>query len=237
MDEQEKFLKDLEPSEESILDLPLEPEKEEEKAEEKEEDEGELRNRRERRLASKLQAERESSIRLAERLSVLTEAKSSTVEDDYLKSVEKIYGTDKPENVMATEILKSALKQAEDRGVERAISAFREERAKETQAVAEEEQNLDKMIDDLEDTYNLDIPESKRKEFFKTLEKMSPKDDDGNVINYADHHAVWEIVNQKKIDNRAKDISSRSMVQSGASKESKLNDDSTARFLRENDII
>lgn len=71
------------------------------------------------------------------------------------------------------------------------------------------------------------------------LEKMSPKDDEGNVIHYADHNAVWDILQSKnqKPDTRAKDLSARSMVQSGASQETKLTSTALERQLREEGII
>lgn len=243
MNEQEQFLKDLDQKEgNGVLDQVLEPEKVIVEGEEKpEEDEMKLRNRREKRLAQRLQEEREAGIALAERVKVLTETQKFKEEagSDYLKSVEKIYGTDTPENLAATELLKSALKGVGDEATERALAKFREEQKMASQAVAKEEKELDSMIDEIEDENSIALSETQRKLFFSTLEKMSPKDREGNVIAYADHHAVWDIVQSKsvKTENRAKDLSSRSMVQSGSSKESKLDEDSTARYLRENGII
>ena len=243
MNEQEQFLKDLDQKEgNSVLDQVLEPEKVTVEGEEKpEEDEMKLRNRREKRLAQRLQEEREAGIALAERVKVLTETQKFKEEagDDHLKSIEKIYGTDTPESVAATEILKSALRGVGEKATERALEKLREEHKIASQAVAKEEKELDSMIDEIEDENTISLSEPQRKLFFSTLEKMSPKDKDGNVIAYADHHAVWEIVQAKsvKTENRAKDLSSRSMVQSGSSKESKLDEDSTARYLRDNGII
>ena len=69
---------------------------------------------------------------------------------------------------------------------------------------------------------------------------MSPKDREGNVVSLADPYAVFEIFSeklQKGTDNRAKSLSSRSMVQSGATKDSTLKDDAMERYLVENGII
>lgn len=241
MDEQSKFLADLEPKEgDNLLDQPIIPITEDKK-EEPEDDGMKLRNRREKRLAEKLEAERESSIRLAERLATITEAQKfkEDTDGDYLKGIEKIYGTETPEAVTATELLKSALKGVGEKATERALVQFREEQAKANEAVKNEEKALDSMIEEIEDESNAILTDSQKKGFFSMLEKMSPKDKDGNVIAYADHHSVWEMYQSKtvKTENRAKDLSSRSMVQSGASKESKLVDDSTARYLSENGII
>lgn len=244
MDEKNKFLEDLEIKDENtdvfdklfpkeeVVETPAEPE---------EDTETKLRNRREKRLAEKLQAERESSIRLAERLATITEAQKLKAEtdDDYLKAVEKIYGTETPEAVTATELLKNALKGVGEKATERALEKFREEQRQAQEAVKNEEKQLDSMVEEIEDENNLILTDAQKKGFFALLEKMSPKDGNGQVIHFADPHAVWEVYQSKtpKTENRAKDLSSRSMVQSGASKESKLENDALERLLREEAII
>ncbi len=200
-----------------------------------------VKDRRHRRLEAKLQAEREANIAMATRLEVLAEASKSTQSDsEYLKQVERIYGTDTPEAVAATELLKGALQGARKEAVEEALATFREEQAKVSASVLKEEQTLDSMIEELEDENGVTLTKDQQRGFFTLLERLSPKDADGNVKEYADHHAVWEEYKSKlakKPDNRAKDLSSRSMTQSGASGDSKLLDDSSLRFLRENDLI
>lgn len=249
MSEQDQFLKDLEQENKGpdILEAPLEPEKDKEEIPEiKQDDEEKLANRRERRLAARLQAERESSIALAARLEAITEAQKFRQESntsDHFKGVERIYGTNSPEAIEATELLKKALLDAKEAAKKEALEAFQEERQREAVAVQKEEQHLDSMLEELEDEYGVDLTsdgsEAVRKGFFKYLEKLSPKDNDGNIIAYADPHAVWGEFQSKfkKSDNRAKDLSSRSMVQSGASKDTKLSDDVNERFLKENGII
>lgn len=241
MNEQEQFLKDVEPQAEDLLEQPLTPEKEEEVPEKPEDDEMKLRNRREKRLARDLQAEREAGIKMAAQLAVYSETAKFKQEagDDYLKSVDKIYGSETPEAVAATELLKSALKGVGEKATERALERFREEQSKAQEAVKNEEKQLDSMIEEIEDDNNLILTADQKKGFFSLLERMSPKDTAGNVIHYADPNAVWEVYQSKskKIENRAKDLSSRSMVQSGASKDSQLEDDATARYLKEQGII
>ncbi len=239
--EQEQFLKDVEVPLD-VFNQPITPEKVEEEVK-PEEDADELRNRRERRLNAKLQAERESSIQLAARLEALSEIKESQKENDadYLKTVERIYGTDSPENSMATDLLKQALKSVEDSATEKAYARMKAEQEQTQQAVVNEEKVLDSMIEEIEDTYQADLQDEKtRKGFFTLLEKMSPKDKNGNILQYADHNNVWELYqsqNTKKPDTQAKDLSSRSMVQSGASTQSQLTNDVQTRWLQENGLI
>lgn len=207
-----------------------------------EEDDGiKPKNRRERRLLRKLEAEREASIFLAGKLEARTEAtKAVTEESDYLKAVERIYGTDSPEAQLATDLLKKAIIGARDDAENRAYERIKSEREKEQEALVKAEQELDSFVEEIEDTYDVTLSDAQQKGFFQLLHKMSPKDKRGEVIEYADPHAVWEIFQEKLqkrgADNRVKDLSTRSMVNSGAPKEN-ISDDVHARFLRENGII
>jgi hypothetical protein len=262
MNEQDQFLKDLENDQDKSIDVleqPLGPTGESsEKGEAKEvigttdksEDDEEgtglplkPRNRRERRLMQKLQEERESSIFLAGKLEARSEAaRVVSEESDYLKAVERIYGNDSPEAQLATDLLKKAIIGAKEDAKAAAIAEMRAERQREKDEAISANRELDSFIEDIEDTYGVTMSETHQRGFFQLLQKMSPKDRDGNVVGYADPHAVWEVF-QEKIqkrtvpDNRAKNLSARSMVQSGASKESTLQDDSHMRFLTENGII
>lgn len=242
MNETDQFLdelKDNNGSEDPFGEIEVPTEKKEEDIDPEEAPES-VKDRRHRRLEEKLQAEREANIAMAARLETLAEAAKSTETSEYLKQVERIYGTDTPEAQTATELLKNAIQGARKEAVEEALSTFREEQQKASEATRKEEQALDSMIDDIEDTYGTALTKDQQRGFFTLLEKLSPKDRDGNVIEYADHHAVFEEYQNrlaKKPENRAKELSSRSMTQSGASGESKLQVDATERFLRENDLI
>lgn len=230
------------------LDQPLEEEQknveELPKEVDPEEAEESVKNRRHKRLEAKLQKEREANIALNARLSQIAESKAvreGSEAADYLKSVERIYGTQSPEAIEATNILKSALEGVEKTATERALKTFREEQAKEREAIKKEEAQLDSFIEDIEDTYGVSINEETERGFFKYLDRISPKSEDGSVIAYADHQAAWEDYSEKikasKPINKAKTLASRSMVQSGASGDSKLVEDSTTRYLKENDLI
>lgn len=256
MNEVEEFLKDTEvdPLKVDVLDAPLVPEapKKEETLVEGEaegtngEDAGDKdglqpRNRRERRLMAKLQAEKESSMFLAGKLEARTEAaKAVTEEADYLKAVERIYGTDSPEALLATDLLKKAIVGARDDAENRAYERVKAERLQESQQYEAAQTELDNIVEEIEDEYGVTLTPAQETAFFKLLEKMSPKDKDGSVREYADPHSVYEVFQEKlkarPVDTRAKDLSSRSMTNSGSPK-SNLQDDVHARFLREQGII
>lgn len=241
--EQEEFLKELGVKQDSALEMPIEG-VEPAKEETPEEQEMKLKNRRERRLSDKWQKEREANIALTSRLQAISESQNlrkETEESDYLKRVDKIYGNATPENVEATQLLKEALQGLEKQATERALERMEAERAKESEALSQEEKNLDEMLEQVEDDTQLDLSEGSadRKAFLTLLEKLSPKDKDGNIIEYADAGSTAEIYlsRKEKSNAHAKELAGRSMVHSGASQPSKLEDDAAVRLLKENGII
>lgn len=240
---QEEFLKDLEHKEtddvfgEEIVSTEevtpvVDPKKEEE----------EHFNRRERRLKDKLQAERESSIVLAARLEALTEAQKfsrDTQQSSFEEKASRIYGTETPESKAATDLLIASLREAKEDAKREAIEAFRDEQRKDREAEKEQEGVLDSMVEDIEDEYRVTLNEQSQKSFFQLLEKLSPKDKNGEITQYADHHAVWEQLQSQKTPTniRAKDLASRAMVKTGASPTGTVEADANERFLKENGFI
>ena len=263
MNELEQFLGNLDNNQEDldILNAPLNPEPEKEKEEEKEEEEEEQepeevedddeeeeaglkpKNRRERRLMQKLEQEREASIFLAGKLEARSEAEKflSDEEADYLKGIERIYGTDSPEAEMATNLLKKAITGARDDAETRAYQRFVESQQSEQMAVQEAESELDNILEDIQDDYNVELSPSQQRQYFELLQQMSPKDRSGEVTSLADPYAVFDLfqekLNKPRTDNRAKKLSSRSMTQSGTGKDTDFNEDVMARELREMGII
>lgn len=234
--EQQQFLEEVEPVD--ILDQPLNPVAPV-VTEEPEEVPEDIKNRAHKRLEAKLQSEREANIAMAARLEALSESQKVRTEGaEYLKNVERIYGTDSPEAKEATELLKDTFVKLKEEAIQDALSIFKEEQRKEQEAVRQEEARLDSMIEDIEDTLGVTISQEKQKGFFKMLEKLSPKDENGRILNYADPIATWEMYQARtEKPNPAKELSSRSMVQSSSSQPSKLEDDVNMRFLKENGII
>lgn len=229
--------------------IPSEAKVEETEVEEKSEPQ-KRENRETRRLREKLQAERESSIALAARLEVLSEVQkfrneSGTDKPD--ETLARIYGTTTPEGVEATRLLTSALDAREQRAVDKALEVFRSEQEKAQKEVQKEVDTLNTIEERIEDEYGVDFSTEKGKQvksqYFSYLERMSPKDEAGNVKDYADPFATWEEFDSKRKQQssaqteRAKDLGSRGMVRSGASSESKLEQTAQERYLREIGII
>ena len=238
MNEQQEFLKDLDIKTDSVLETPLteEPEKE------PEEDEAKLKNRQERRMYEKLQGERETAIALAARLEALTEAQNIRKDaepSEYQKKLLRIYGNATPEGKEATETLSEVIEDVKRTAVAEALEQFNAAKENEDGAVRHEESTLDDTADYWEDEYGIDMSnEADRKGIFSLLERTSPKDRDGNIVEFADRDAVAELyLSRKEKSSRAKELASRSMTRSGQSQPSRLETDSTEKFLRENGII
>lgn len=213
------------------------------KAPEKDDEGDDPKNRRERRLLDRLERERQSNIELSAKLAAISEAqkfRGETPVDEHLKSVERIYGTNSPEAAEATELLKKALMSVEERATERAIEKFREEQRAAQERVREEERRLESFVDSVEDTFNTTMSKETEQNFFKLMERVSPKDSSGNIVEYADPIAVWELMQEKsqKKENRAKDLASRSMSTSSTNEaQNNQVDEATVRMLREAGII
>lgn len=219
----------------------VKPESEQQVSQE-EEQEVRGKNRRERRLYEKLEAERKASAQLAEKLSLISEAQKARggEEAEYLSMLDRIYGTDSPEAREATEVLKESLRRLQEEATQRALDKIREEREMESREEAEAEEELETILDEIEETYDVDMTDDEtRTQYLKLLERMSPKDREGNILQFADHHAVWEVFQSRNAgaQNRAKDLASRSLVQSGQGGISSVQQDATERWLRENGII
>ncbi len=236
---QEEFLKGLEPEEkDNIMERPLVEIPNDAQAVASTDDEDDKPNRRERRLQKKLQEERESSIALAARLEALTEAaklRGETETTSFEKLAQRIYGNQTPEAAEATQLLIDALKEVKKTSTEEALERFQESQQTERDSVRKEEQNLDNMIEEIEEEYNVSMDDATQKSFFQLLARLSPKDSDGEVVEYADPYAVYEELKSRRQapqNTRAKDVASRSMVRAGAPADNKLEDDSIRRFLK-----
>lgn len=244
--EQQKFLEELKGNEGvDILTKPLEGAEAQGQQPEKEVDpeqvEENLKNRRHKRLEAKLQAEREANIALNAKLAALSEVEKFKREEPDADLHSVLYGTAAPteETRAVAERLQKILQSNREKAKEEALSAVEERLAKESEAQKAEENELDSIREHLEDDYSANLSEDQWRGYFALMEKMSPKKD-GEVIAYADPDAVWEEYQAKlqvPKDNRAKNLASRSMVQSGASGDTKIQRSAEENWLKENGII
>ncbi len=211
---------------ELLKNLGLQEEEEpKEETSHEEEDPLKVRRRRERRLEERYQREREANIELNARLQALAEARKETSSEaeDFLKVVEPLFGNDTPEKAYATEILQKALKgvfgKAKEEAVREALETIRAEQQEEEQQIAEASEYIDSVMETLEEEYGADFSNTKiRNGYLTFLEKISPKDRDGDLIEYADPFAAYELYmsRMKGSTSRNKEVAARTMTESSA---------------------
>ena len=89
-----------------------------------------IKNRHVRRQDAKIQALRKENTELAAKYAAITEAskfRKETGADELDEMVSRIYGTDKPENAAATDLLLKSMKGFSERAKREALEEFRAE--------------------------------------------------------------------------------------------------------------
>lgn len=190
-----------------------------------------VKDRRHRRLEQRLQAERESNLVMAERLKNLSEmdrfAKDNGDEVD--PRIAKMFNSDdigKQNALVLSQVISENRQKAKEEALE-------EMDRKQVQAVEEQkkyESLIDNELESLEDEYNVDLtsdsPKARkaRRELLELVERVSPKDESGEITGYADFGATYDMYRKSKaedkVDNsRREEIADRSMKRSSANSE------------------
>lgn len=146
---------------------------------------------------------------------------------DVMDSLTLAIGNDTPEKVQALNAFKSALTNLDKRASEKAIAHLEEIQEREAEADREAEQELETAFENIEETFEVDITSNSplakktRQEFVSFVEKIAPKDRNGEIIDYPDMTSAWETFQDLKkstgTSNRAKELASRGMARSSGS--------------------
>jgi hypothetical protein len=245
-DELNSFLKDLGVPDESILDKPLdgtdeEPEKETPVRKVELDDDGYARNRQGRRKREADQRMRDEVLQLNERVKVLSEVGKfrEEVGDDELRKVEAIFGTDTPEKLAATNILKEALSGLTERAKKETLRELDSRQEEELGAQEEADDEVDEFLDIAEEEGLDTEDDNTRKGLITLMERMSSKYNDGNIKEFADSEAVIETykeLQKRQGSSKARELASRSMTHSGESQSSKLPQNAIERYMEENGL-
>jgi len=232
--ETQEFLEQLKTDEpksvEEVLGLEK-PQTAEVPAKEEEKDEEEpYKNRKHRRWEARLSEKEKELIAKEARIQALEEVNARRATED-AGSIDprltKLFGTEGtgPE---AAALFQQLLEENRIKAEERALEKVLAERQAEAEAVSEAESELDSSFEALEDEAGIDFTSNApaarkaRNEMLTLLEKFSPKDDEGNILEYADIHGVYEVwQNQRSsrpTNTRRNELASRSM-ESGESSE------------------
>ena len=196
-------------------------------APDKDEDEDvpdDVKNRRHRRLEAKLQAEREANIALNERVKVLSEVEKFTKETPEVNpDIAKMFDASdvgKENALRLSRIIAEAEQRAEERVFERLNSVQDSEKVQ----VKEAGDFIDKQLESIEDTYGVSLPLGSRQtnEFLQLIEDLSPKDESGEIVEYADFDRTFELYQglqkaNKPDNSRQRAVSSRGMQRSSSS--------------------
>lgn len=257
--EMDQFLGDIpvvdNKKEGDIFDVSLNGEAETTVEAEAQQEEGTLqpKNRADRRYRDRWQEERAASKQLTDRVRELeaekfARATASSSNIDVDDALLRLYGNDENGRA-AAKITQQLLDKTRAEAEAKALDIYRSERQKEVEQEQSFQQEMDNMVEEIEDEFNVDLtsdtPAARKANqgFLVMLQKLSPKNERGVVTSYADPLATWEMYQEqaKKSStdtNRAKDLSSRSMVRSGGSvTDSKLQTQVAERFLKDAGII
>jgi hypothetical protein len=166
--------------------------------------------------------EKEISKRIENLKPQVVETTPTTTEDDdfYVRLI----GNDTPEKVAMIREYKAReerlLEQAEERAFNR-LSAKEQEAIKADQ---EAEEELESAFDTIEENFGVDITSNAplarktRQEFVSFVEKIAPKDSNGDIVDYPDMQSAWETFSEMKkatsTPSRAKELAARSMQRS-----------------------
>ncbi len=139
-----------------------------------------------------------------------------------------MYG-DTPETREAWKYQSQLLEKVKQQAKQEAMAEFDSRFQKQAEEEKKYEGFITSGLESIEDSFGIDLtsnsPAAKkdRTQFLELVAKISPKDEAGNVLNYADFESTWELyqatkqLEQRKNDRQTeqkKDISSRSMARS-----------------------
>ncbi len=143
--------------------------------------------------------------------------------DELTETLIEIIGNDTPQKVAAVKKFRSQLEGLKESGAERALAQLREQAEAETQAEAEAVEEISNAFDAIEEEYGVDLTSNtvqakkERNDFIDFVKRVSPKDSNGDVVQYPDFDETWKLFQstRKPAENkRAKDLAARGVARS-----------------------
>lgn len=136
----------------------------------------------------------------------------------------RLIGNDTPEKVAMIREYKAREERLISQAEERAFNRLSAKEQEAIEADKEAEEELENAFDNIEENFGVDItsnaPIAKktRQEFVSFVEKIAPKDHNGDIVDYPDMQSAWETFSEMKkatsTPSRAKELASRSMQRS-----------------------
>lgn len=150
-----------------------------------------------------------------------TETPVDTRMDDVLT---RIIGNDTPEKVQGIKDMKELLTGLTGKAKAEAIAELEARQNEEAEADREAEVELETAFENIEEAFDVDITSNSplakktRQEFVSFVEKIAPKDRNGDIVDYPDMTSAWETFSEIKkstaTPSRAKELAARSMARS-----------------------
>lgn len=236
MNQQEQFLKEIKTdspvlNDQDFQDLFDGKKKDNPQAEKPTPEEGEEfpNTRKYRRLQDKLQKEREMNIALNERIKALSELKTySETNPETDVDALKVFGTDENGKLLKG-YFDRRFNEVREEAERAALEKIKAEQAEDAEEERRNSERIDTAFENIEDKYNVDLSgdtqSSKRLRngFIDYVERISPKDANGEILEYADMESSFEdylkLSNSagREVSQRQKELASRSMTRSGTS--------------------
>lgn len=145
-------------------------------------------------------------------------------EDKVTDVLTRLIGNDTPEKLAMVREFKSILGDLKGEARSEALAEIESRNQAQVQADMAAEQELKDAFDFIEENYSVDLssnaPTAKkvRQEFVSFVERIAPKDRNGNIVDYPDMTSAWETFSEMKKAtapvSRAKELASRSMSRS-----------------------
>lgn len=162
----------------------------------------------------------------SERERFVEETKEDGDSDDLTDVLSRIIGNDTPEKLSAIKDFRKAIASSEERAVARAARQY-DDREQQVQALEREaDESLDDAFDSIEETYGVDISSNSplarktRNEFIEFVQRVAPKDSNGDIKEYPDLTETFEVFQEMNkrspapSNNRAKELASRGIARS-----------------------
>lgn len=147
----------------------------------------------------------------------------TTSDDPLIDSFKEIIGDDTPEKRRVLKEFKERMSSIEENAARRAKEEFKKDIEREREAEREAQEYLESQFEEIEETFNVDMssnsPQARktRNEFIDFVTKIAPKDSSGEIAEYPDLIATFEIFNERKqkpVSNRAKELAERGIARS-----------------------
>ncbi len=168
--------------------------------------------------------EKEINKRMAEFTPTESKQEQKKENDEVVDALEAVIGNDTPEKRRAVQALRDRLDESANE-----VRKWKEEQREAEIADKEAEEELSNAFDTIEETYDVDLTSKNptavkiRQEFVSFVEKIAPKDRNGDIVDYPDMQSAWETFSEIKksaaTPSRAKELASRSMARSSGSEQ------------------